>query len=100
MSDERRSPGNTGRHRALDDPISHVRGALSERVAYLAGALAVFDVRVSELEKDMTALQSTLEGLKKQNAEMAGALGFAKWLIGAIGVANIVALLLWALKGH
>lgn len=102
--DDRRSPGagNTGRHRALttDAPGSGVRSNLSDRVAYLQGALAVSDVRLSELEKDMTALQKTLEELKETNAKMAGALTFAKWLLGAVGVGNIIALILWVAKGH
>lgn len=102
MPDDRRGPTTTGRHRALvvDEPASQVRSNLSDRVAYLQGALAVADVRLVELEKDMTELQVTLKKLAEQNAQQSGALAFGRWLLGFVGLANIVALILWALKGQ
>lgn len=46
----------------------------------------------------MTALEETLEKLKETSAKTAGALSLAQWLLGAVGLTNIVALLVWALK--
>lgn len=129
MGDDERVPPSgrgTGRHRAVRDSDidvwqTHERGKregatagqMRERVAYLGRQftmaerqvdslvtqMAVGNARTTELEKDMTALQATLKDLKEQNDKLVGAIVFAKWLGGFVGLANVVALIFWALKG-
>lgn len=94
----------TGRHRAVtdEDATSHIRTTMQDRVAHLSEQLAVARQRLAEVEKDMAMTQETLEELKSLNQKQAGALALLKWLAGAIGIGNIVALIAWALKaaGH